>query len=147
VDKECLSFECLLPRALPRHSKSYFVTGFPATKTRTRSQKEEVEVRPYSNWCSSIDDAGYDPLGLQSELSIALSFDVKNVQVDDGQSQMFPKPQGMSGSPIWLLYDHAGPNDAANTLVVGILIEHRRSDKLLVGTDISVAMDMIHKLR
>jgi hypothetical protein len=42
----------------------------------------------------------------------------------------------MSGSPIWLLQDD-------KLKCAGILIEHHRSKKLLVATDITVGLHLI----
>jgi hypothetical protein len=50
----------------------------------------------------------------------------------------------MSGSPVWLMYDQVSTNDPIHTPVVGILIEYHGSHKLLVATDIKVALDMIN---
>ena len=61
----------------------------------------------------------------------------------DGKQITFPKPNGMSGSPVWLIYDDEGPNDPVHTPVVGILIEHCPSKLALVATDIGFAVDMI----
>jgi hypothetical protein len=59
---------------------------------------------------------------------------------------MAPNPAGMSGSPIWVLYDHDGENDPTTNLVAGILIEHWRENQLFVGTDVGIARQMIQKL-
>lgn len=146
VNKVALPFDCLTPGAVPRTGKQYFVTGFPATRVRAHIRNQQVETRPYGNWCSSINDDEYQTKGLRPLQNFALSFDVKNVQADDGPTQSFPEPQGLSGSPIWLLYDEHGENDPTTNQVVGILIEHRRADKLLVGTDIKFAIELIRQL-
>ena len=140
----CIPFANLKPHALPRGTKEYFVTGFPATRTKAHVKNQTVEIEPYGNRTQSIDDALYGGLGFNPKTSIALDFDVKSVRRPNGQLQEAPEPQGMSGSPVWELIDYAGPNDPTRSCVVGILIEHRRKNKLLVATDIAVAMQLIN---
>ena len=142
----CLPMDSLQSNALPRHGKSYFAVGYPATKTFTHVKNQEVEARPFGHWCGSIPDSDYDSLNLSADRCLALEFNVKKVHSSPSKIQQAPDPQGMSGAPIWLLFDRDGENDATKNTVLGILTEHRRSEKLLVGTDIDVAIDMINKL-
>ena len=146
VDKESLDISWLRPSPLPRHGTSWFITGFPARRTKTHRIKKQVEVGPFGHACSSIEDSGYANLGLRPTESFALEFNVNKVYVGNGPPVKAPNPQGMSGSPIWLLYDHPSENGGTGKQVVGIAIEHRHREKLIVGTDISVAIDMIQKL-
>jgi hypothetical protein len=53
-------------------------------------------------------------------------------------------PAGMSGSPVWLLYDEKGPNDPTRTLVVGIFIEYKKPHHVMIATDIGIALRMIN---
>ncbi|MDX2159331.1 MAG: trypsin-like peptidase domain-containing protein [Hyphomicrobiaceae bacterium] len=145
VDKACLPFANLKPHSARRSSMVYFATGFPATRTKTHVKRQRVEVEPFGHRVPSIDEARYASLGLDPRMSIAMQFDVKSVMVATGQRQRAADPHGMSGSPVWELYDHAGPNDL-RSCVAGILIEHRPKDKVLIATDISVAIDMIKAL-
>lgn len=138
-----IPFANLKSRALPRKTKDYFVTGFPATRVKHHIKNQTVEIEPLGNKAPSIDDALYEKFGLDPNTSIALDFDVNSIRRRNGILQAAPEPQGMSGSPVWELFEHAGPNDSKRNQVVRILIEHRRKDKLLVATDISVAKDLI----
>jgi hypothetical protein len=51
----------------------------------------------------------------------------------------FPKPVGISGSPLWELHrsEDGGPR------VVGVMIEYRKQQKIMVATDIGFALMML----
>jgi hypothetical protein len=72
-----------------------------------------------------------------------MPFNRKKVVGRGSTVRAFPNPEGMSGSPVWLLYDEVGTNDPAQTPVVGILIEYHRRHRLLLATDVGKAVDMI----
>jgi hypothetical protein len=79
------------------------------------------------------------------EHHILISFDQKRVFGAGGVLRAFPKPAGMSGSPVWLLYDEIEDNNKAQNAVVGVLIEYHDDRKIMVATDIGVALDLIMK--
>jgi hypothetical protein len=57
-----------------------------------------------------------------------------------GQKRTFPKLSGMSGSPVWLLYDENGAHDFDTPVVVGVFIEHPKGQRALIATDIDYAL-------
>lgn len=74
-----------------------------------------------------------------------LNFDVKHTVTPKKEVRAFPNPSGMSGSPIWLLYDENGLNDPRQTPVVGIAIEHHKTERAIVATDIDIALRLINE--
>jgi hypothetical protein len=85
----------------------------------------------------------YVSLGVTHHSHIVVNFDREKALFPDGRIQTFPKPAGMSGSPVWLLYDGSGKVDAARTPVVGIAIEHCPTHRAIVATDIGFALGLI----
>lgn len=146
IGKECLDLSWLRPASLPREGKSLFVTGYPATRVKTHRVREEVTMQPLGVAGMPMADDEYEAFGLEPAMSIVLPFDVNRVFNGSGPPITSADPKGLSGSPIWLLYDDPSENDGSEKQVVGIVIEHRRKNKFLVGTDISVAIDMIEEL-
>jgi len=144
VDKEPLPLAALIGNALPRHSKQYLVTGFPGSKTKLNPVHRIVDSKPYANLCVSPPQPMYEKIGCSSQTHLLMPFVRKHVLGPGSKRHTFPNPEGMSGSPVWLLYDDVGPNDPVQTPVVGILIEYHRSRHLLLATDISHAIKMIN---
>lgn len=143
VGKRCLPVTAVVPHALPRQGKHYLITGFPGSKSRPNPVAREVSSKVYGLWNISAPAEQYGALGLSQSNHIAVRFDRKRSVFPNKQVQTFPRPAGMSGAPVWLLYDESGPNDPSQTPLVGIAIEHHTSGHVLVATDIAVALDLI----
>jgi hypothetical protein len=143
IEKVALPIEALMPGAIPRQRKQYCILGFPGSQGEVSITHSEVVARLYSNLCRSAPAETYARLGLSTNRNIVLEFNRKRVHGRKGQRQTFPKPNGMSGSPVWLLWDAEGQNDAPLTPAVGILIEHWEDHQVLVATDIMFAVEMI----
>jgi hypothetical protein len=141
ADKYALPISALLRAATPRRRKDYLITGFPWRRSKVSRERRDFTSAPYANLCVSADAMRYDSLKLSSDEHIVLDFNVRRVYGRKGK-QAFPNPSGMSGSPVWLMYDHEGPNPL-HTPAVGILIKHCPSKLALVATDIGFAIDMI----
>jgi hypothetical protein len=144
VEKYPLAIGALLPNALPREGKQYLLVGFPESKSRANPVEHEIisEVSIFRN--VSIPPPKYANLGVDPQSHIVLSFDRKRTVGPNNQIITFPEPSGMSGSPLWLLYDENGRNDAVQTAIVGIAIEHHKTHHAIVSTDIDVALSLIN---
>lgn len=144
VDKFAMDISYLEPRYRPRAGKRYILIGFPATKSVIKNTpNKSVTTAPYAfrNW--SIDDAEYSKHGLDPDMHVALPLKLKKTFGADGAHQHFPKPQGMSGSPIVVLYDEEGDDDPNSFPVVAVATDYRRSSNILFGTDIQCVLDAI----
>jgi len=75
-----------------------------------------------------------------------MNLNIKEMRFPDGSLRPIPDPHGMSGSPLWLLFDDGGPNDPARTPVLGVVIEYHKQSNLLVATDIGIALDLIREI-
>lgn len=143
VGKYALPISALRPNALPREHKHYLVVGFPATKSRANPSKQELKSEPVSYRNITAPPSKYDELHISSETHIAINLDLGNVLMPGGSISVFPKPSGLSGSPVWLLYDELGTNDPNQTQVVGILIEYHNRAQVLIASDVEVAIKLI----
>jgi hypothetical protein len=143
VDKCCLPVTALMPRALPRQGKHYLVTGFPSSKSRPNPVGHNITSKVYAFRNLSAQPKVYTQLGMSDRTHILVSFDRRRAVFADKRVATFPDPRGMSGAPVWLLFDENGPNDPAHTPVVGIAIEHRRDDHVIVATDVAMVAALI----
>jgi hypothetical protein len=142
VDKVPMVESMLLSRALPRTGKHYMVSGFPASKNRANPSNLTVNARVYAYRTESIDGAAYSAAGIDPGLHIGLPLDLRAGFDPRGEPVAFPDPHGMSGSPVWLLYDDAEtPRDMFQA--VAVAVEYRKPQRLLVATDIWFVMQML----
>jgi hypothetical protein len=144
VEKFPLDIGALMPNALPRENKQYLLVGFPESKSRANPVNREVVSGLYSFRNFSVPSTKYANLGVTPQSHVVLSFDRKHTVGSDGQIRAFPEPSGISGSPVWLLYDENGPNDPIQTPIVGIAIEHHKTHHAIVVTDIDIALRLIN---
>ncbi len=144
VEKFPLPIGALMPNALPREDKQYLLVGFPESKSRANPAKREVVSELYSFRNISVPSPKYADLGVTPQSHVVLIFDRKHTVGPDGQIRAFPEPSGISGSPVWLLYDENGPNDPTQTPIVGIAIEHHKTHHAIVATDIDIALRLIN---
>tara|TARA_R110000772_G_scaffold97492_2_gene196770 strand:- start:1169 stop:1933 length:765 start_codon:yes stop_codon:yes gene_type:complete len=145
VDKQITPFKYLSPNRIPRENKYYIIVGFPSTKSKTKHNTNETEVQVYAYHDYSIPENEYERLNLSPMDRIALPLNLKKNYDSELNLVHFPKPQGMSGSPIWELFDNNFSElDYSDSLhLVGIGIEYHSQKKLLVGADISCALAML----
>ena len=144
VQKYPVPIEALIPNALPRDGKHYLLVGFPETKSRINPVAKELKSKLYSFRNTSAPAIKYHELGLDASSHIVMNFQIRRTVSPNKEIRTFPKPQGMSGSPVWLLYEEDGSNDPSQTPIVGVLIEYYSSKKALVATDIGIALKLIH---
>jgi len=135
----------LRPLALPRDAKEYMVTGFPRSRSRANPSNKRLLSEPSAFRVVSAKPDQYNSLRLLPSTHLVMPLDVGNMRFPDGSSRRIPDPHGMSGSPVWLNYDSAGQNDPSFTNVVGIAIEYHKDKKLLVATDIGVALELLER--
>ncbi len=144
VDKFPLSVDLLLPQAVPRDRKQYLLVGFPSSKSKSNPANQTINSVPYSFRSMGVMESKYSVLGLDPRFHILLAFNRGRVIGSDGEFRAFPSPNGMSGSPLWLLYDEVRPNDPLNIPLVGIVIEHLKKEKVIVATDVTFALEVIN---
>ena len=120
----------------------YMVVGFPSSKNRANPAHQTVDARAYSYRSDSISDESYINFQINPSTHVALPLDLGKGFDTQDRKVAFPGPHGMSGSPIWLIYDDA-ENARSMFPVVGVAIEYRKSEQILVATDIAFLLDLI----
>jgi hypothetical protein len=126
-----------------RAGRMHAIVGFPASKSSVNPAAREVEVSAFLYRSSSIPEDEYVSHGCNAREHVCMHLDLKGAVDEDGKHRHFPKPQGMSGAPVFVLYDEDGTNDARVFPVVAVGTKYRKTAKLLVGTDVAVVLDMI----
>lgn len=142
--KYALPLSALRSHAMPREDKQYLIIGFPASKSRANPAAHEIKSEPVSYRNISAPLSKYNDLLIRPDTHIVLNLDLERSLAQDGAICTFPSPSGLSGSPIWLLYDGVGPNDATQTPVVGVVTEYHKARKSIVATDIDIALRLIN---
>jgi hypothetical protein len=143
VKKVAIDIMGLKPRLFPRSGKLLAIVGFPASKSKINPIDKSVSVSAYGYYENSIDDEAYALNNLSLENHLAMKLDLKKGSNLKGEHRNFPKPNGMSGSPIWLLHDYKSDEEQRAFPIVGIGIEYRKRNRILVGTDISYCIELI----
>lgn len=143
--KAPVSISTLRPNALPRAGKQYLVAGFPGSRSKANPHNRQLKSEPSAFRVISANHATYETLGLSEQTHIVLNLDIENMRFPDGSIRRIPDPHGMSGAPVWMLFDEEDSNDSEITPVVATVIEYHKDRKLMVATDIGVALDLIAK--
>ena len=146
VNKLAVDTSWLKPCDLPRRGKNHLIIGFPQSKATISNASREVTVTSCAYRSDSLDDAEYSQFGLDPKTHIAIRLDLKVGYDPDGKHRNLPRPQGMSGAPMIVLFDEDGIGEPSYFPIVAVGIEFRETEKLLIGTDISIAMAMIDSL-
>jgi hypothetical protein len=141
LKKRAMPLSMLHPLALPREDKQYLIVGFPASKSKANRKDRRVDSTPVSFRNISAAKAQYDELGVTLATHIVLPLHLKKTVALKGKIQPFYSPHGMSGSPMFYL--PPGFANGGDMPVVGVVIEHYKSDHAIVATDIQLALEMI----
>lgn len=144
VGKNAIPISELHPSALPRDDKQYLVIGFPETKSRVNPAALQITSEPVSFRNISAPRSKYEELHVADESHIVLPLDLRHTLGANAEVQSFPKPSGLSGSPVWLLVDKHEQNPLPYFPVVGVAIEYHKESKALVATDIKIAVKLIN---
>lgn len=122
----------------------YLFAGYPCNREKQDFGKGLVQPAPWSFLGSAVDHRRTIARGFQPEHHIAVRFQREGVTDEDGKNGVFPKATGMSGGPVWR---GAGPHrdwlKTTQVKLVGIGIEAREKDKLMIGVRIHVITDSI----
>ncbi len=143
VSKFVMEPEYLRPQYLPRAGRNYTIVGFPATKSKVNRSEGTVLVAPHAYRCEPVSDQDYHKYGFSPENHVLLQLDLRVGFGPNGEQVNFPKPQGMSGSPIFILYSENSVDETRVFPVVAVGIEYRQKQKLLVGTDVGRVIEAI----
>ena len=139
VHKFAMDVSYLSPSRLPRAGKTYSFNGYPETKNRFRPKYRDVLAVPYSYRTESLPESAYRKYGVSPETHIVLPLDVKVGFDSEKKPVRFPKPQGMSGSPMVVLFEDEGESRVFP--VVGVCIEYRKSERVVIASDVRFVLE------
>src|ERR1700730_9607874 len=85
----------------------------------------------------------YMTLGRKQQNHILMKFDRRKAFNENWQPvQELPDPHGMSGGAMFVV-DDGGRYGAKVVRLVGVLIEYLKDEKLMVATDIRIALNLM----
>ncbi len=145
VNKYAVDVSYLHARILPRADKVYSIIGFPATQSKLNSTTRKVLSTVYAYRNRSIPDSEYASFNASPATHVILPMDLLKGVDSNGQQRTFPKPQGMSGSPIFMLIEEGPVVESRSFPIVGIGTKYRKAKKVLIGTDVDIAVAMINE--
>jgi hypothetical protein len=143
VDKFAMDISYLHPNYVPRANKHYVIVGFPATKSVIDTQRRIALASAYAYRSDSFDDKDYDSMRVNATTHVALPLNLRKGIDTTGKIRTFPKPQGMSGSPVVVLFEDTNQKQPRIFPVVAIGVRYRKSQKVLIGTDVRFAVEAI----
>jgi hypothetical protein len=144
VNKFAIDVSYLRPALLPRSGREYMILGYPASRSNLNPARHEVAATVYGFRNCSIEDARCIEIGLSPETHVILPLDLEVGFDSSGRRRNFPKPQGMSGSPIWVLFNETERDDLDVLPIVAIGTKYRKKERILVGTDVALVLEMIN---
>lgn len=134
--KEPLESSQIVALGPPSSEDVYLATGFPASRSKADPSSNRLTTILSGFQTTLAPAAARAALRTHPELQLVLSLNIDRMNFPDGSVKAIADPAGMSGSPIWL-------QQGDELKCAGILIEHHRSKKLLVATDIAVGLHLI----
>lgn len=149
VDKLALDISSLKPRYLPRTEKEYITIGYPNTKSNANPKTNLVTTKMYAFSNYTIDENDYEKHGLTVDNNIAIELKLKKCYSLEGNKINFPKPTGISGSPIFVLNEPSDNVDKNDKFfpVVGVATRYRSSDHLMFGADMIYVLAAIKQIK
>lgn len=140
IGRDAMLPNLLTPYAMPRAGKKFAFVGYPSTKGKANRAALDIRSASYAYLSGPAAPETYTKLGLDPQFHIVLPFSKRGVVDLNGKSFNFPKPNGISGAPLWELQKP----EAGGRKVVGVMIEHRRQPGVFIAADIAAVILMVH---
>jgi hypothetical protein len=145
VHKYPMDISYLRPRLLPRSGKIYTIIEFPASRTKVNPVSKQINATAYAYRNRSAAYDKYHAFGVSPDTHVVLPLDLKDNVDSSGRHRNFPRPQGMSGSPISVLVEEEMSDDSRVFPVVAVATKYLKSNRAILATDIEVAARMINE--
>ena len=130
------------PMLGPSVKSKYLVLGYPATGLKRDLKRRVIVPEPFIYTANPRSDAEYRDLGLTIPSHLVVEFNRRRVLGTEGQ-RTARKPQGISGGGIWRFDSLLGDEAAANRLVALNIEWLAGARRVLWGTRVAVALEMI----
>lgn len=145
-DKVALNVDLLHSQRVGRSGCKFILTGFPASKSKTNPNALTTRANGFCLVTDHSRDEVYDQLGLRPGGNLVIQLDRNNVATGDGSKGVAPDPHGMSGSPVWCLDPSERLNGGQGVALVGVAIEYRKNESVVVSVDIKYVKALIERL-
>lgn len=142
VQKFAMDIAYLAPSYVPRSGKHYAFIGFPGTKTKVSNINRSIEAQAYAYRSDSILVEEYSIHGVSPNTHVVIPMNLRKGFDSTGNLIHFPKPQGMSGSPVVVLYELEDGGHRTFP-VVAVAIEYRKPKKIVIATDVQYVLEAI----
>jgi hypothetical protein len=139
VGRDSMPLNLINPYAMPRAGKKFAFVGYPSTKGKADRVSLDLRSASYAYLSGPAPAGTYAKLDLDPRFHIVLPFSKRGVVDLDGKSFNCPKPNGISGAPLWELQKP----EAGGRKVVGVMIEHRLQEGVFVASDIAAVLLML----
>lgn len=106
-----------------RDSPSYFLVGYPITKTKKVWNKDEIKSQAFTFQSEPDLNFDYKRFGFNEKTTIALKFDGEVTSAKIPNPHLSPDLKGMSGSGLWYF------NSDNKKRLIGIVIERINTAK------------------
>ncbi len=143
TEKVAVRLDHLGPNLRPRADYSYAVTGFPSSRNPTRRSKLEIHASAYAWIGEGQPNEGHARPEAADEDMLFIKFDRKKAFRDEDTRITFPMPNGMSGGPMWALFENVDSNPLDRLRLAAVATTHLNPEKQMMGTDIAVPLRMI----
>lgn len=117
----------------------YIAFGFPVRKTRRRERASHVKSIPFSFLSIFHWKEAFNGEGLDQNTHITVAYNIKKVaSMVTGLFRKSIRPEGISGGGLWTFKRNEKQTNGPITFrLVGILIEYRRKEKVMVASKLS----------
>ena len=101
-------------------------------------------VEPYAYFGKSVPLEEYKRDRLDVSSHLCLSFDQKKSFDLEGHGRSFPKPHGISGSPIFYLYDESVASEPMSFKLAGVVTTWRPQSRRVFGAGAGPLIELLH---
>lgn len=122
----------------PLDTNSYLTAiGFPGTKNKPKHDSNELTNRPYGYFGRSSPSEKLKKLGFDPAVYFGIEINIKKAYSDAGKKVRVAKPHGISGGPVFRVYDFNNPRDLFEPELVGVVVQMPKNSQCLVGINIT----------
>lgn len=143
TEKIAVEITRVQPRLLPRSAYSYAVVGFPSTKNETDRRTRTVDASAFVWIAEGCETENHSRDVARDPDALVITFNRRRAFRDENTQITFPKPNGMSGGPIFALFHNEDSRPLDDFRVVAVATTHFIAEKQMMGTDIRVPLAMI----
>lgn len=128
----------------------FIFSGYPLGRHKINKKEKAVDFRCFSWVGNLVPDSKYESVGVTKENNLLIKFKNKHATTVEGVGgYQFPKPDGISGGPVWVAL---GKRNDRKQLVIdevklaGLIIEYHPSHEVMLATSIDRVMEYVDEL-